>query len=47
MAIPDLVGSRRVLLRGGVAFVAQEQVGLLFPLLLLRDCFAQCNSLFC
>ncbi|GBF91520.1 DNA primase large subunit-like [Raphidocelis subcapitata] len=26
MAVPDLVGSRRVLLRGGVAFVAQEQV---------------------
>ena len=26
MAVPDLVGARRVLLRGGVAYVAQEQV---------------------
>jgi DNA primase large subunit len=26
-AVPDLVGSRRVLLKGGLAYVAEDQVG--------------------
>jgi hypothetical protein len=34
-AVPDLVGSRRVLLRAGQAYVGEDQVGLLMHLFLI------------